>query len=220
MLLSMMSESARAALLQRSAPISFGPGEAIFTEGSPGETMIFVQDGRVEISRMTMGGRRSVLNHVGPGEVLGEVALLDGQGRSADAIALSEVTGRVVHRRDVLAFVAAAPESTLMLIAELCSKVRNASDMFSIQSETHAPTRLAQCLLRLGEKWGVAGENGAVRIPGKFSQSDLGAFSGLARENVNRHLRGWASDRVVTLEPDALMLHRPDVLARLAEGTD
>lgn len=216
-LLDSLSDSARGTLLRRSHAVRFEAGRTIFLKGEPGDTMILIESGRVEISLTSIQGRRSVLNHMGPGEVLGEIALLDRGERSADAIAATDVTGRAIQRRDVLTFLASEPESAMHLISELCAKIRNASEMFAVQSETRAPARLARCLLRLGDKWGSRDADGRVRIAGSFSQSDLGAFSGLARENVNRHLRTWMSSGIVEMGPSGLVLHRPDALEELAD---
>jgi CRP-like cAMP-binding protein len=216
MLLNTIPVDARSTLLRRSHAVRFDAGETIFSQGEPGDTMILIEAGRVEISLTSINGRRSVLNHMGPGEVLGEIALLDGRERSADATAATAVTGRLIYRRDVLSFLSAEPESVMHLISELCAKIRNASDMFAVQSETRAPARLARCLLRLGEKWGERDDDGRVVIAGSFSQSDIGAFSGLARENVNRHLRAWTAAGIMEMGQERILLLRPDALEELA----
>ena len=218
LLLRSMPDLARDALLARGHAVRFAAGETIFAEGEPGATMVVIETGRVEISLTSLGGRRSVLNHMGPGEVVGEIALLDGGPRSADATAATAVTGRLIHRRDLLSLLSVEPETMMHLISDLCAKVRNASDMFAVQSETRAEGRLARCLLRLGAKWGQRQGGGTIRISGSFSQSDFGAFSGLARENVNRHLRRWVAEGIVELQADGLLLHRHDRLEELAEA--
>jgi CRP-like cAMP-binding protein len=217
LLLDALPEEAVRALMARAVPRRYGAGSTIFAQGDAGETMLVIEAGRVEISLMSPAGRRSVLDHMGPGEVVGEIALLDRNPRSADVVAATDVSGRSVHRGDLLAVLQSHPESALHLLAELCAKVRNASDMFAVQSETRAAVRLARCVLRLAAKWGTARADGTLLIPGSFSQADLGALSGLARENVNRTLRVWTAEGVVRLGPEGLELYRHDALEDLAE---
>ncbi len=217
MLLAPLDETDRARLMEKARPVHYPPGALIFGRSDPGETLLFIETGRVEISVTSLSGRRSVLNHMGPGEALGEIAMLDGGLRSADASAATDVTGRLLHRGDVLAFLRDRPDAMLGLVQELCAKVRNASEMFSAQSQTDASARLARCLLRLSEKWGEADATGATRIGASFSQSDLGDFAGLSRENVNRRLRQWAEDGMISICDEGLTLLDKDGLAEIAQ---
>lgn len=217
LLLASVSEEEREKLLSHAASVSYPAGTLIYGRDAPGETMLVIETGRVEISVTAMSGRKSVLNHMGPGEALGEIALFDGGPRSADAVAASDVRGLVLHRRDVIAFLRAHPDAMLGLVRELCDKVRNASEMFSSQSETDASARLARCLLRLADKWGDPDPDGHRRVPPDFSQSDLGEFAGLSRENVNRRLRSWAAEGLVALGAEGTTLLDEGGLAEIAQ---
>ncbi len=217
MLLAPLGEADRSRLMEKARPVHYPPGTLIFGRSDPGETLLFIETGRVEISVTSLNGRRSVLNHMGPGEALGEIAMLDGGLRSADASAATDVTGRLLHRSDVFAFLRERPDAMLGLVQELCAKVRNASEMFSAQSQTDASARLARCLLRLSEKWGEPDPSGVTRIGASFSQSDLGDFAGLSRENVNRRLRQWADDGLIALCEDGLTILDQDGLSEIAQ---
>jgi CRP/FNR family transcriptional regulator, cyclic AMP receptor protein len=207
----------RLALLALGQRTRFAPGATIYSYGEPGASMLVIESGQVEISLTARSGRRSILNVMGPGETLGEIAMLDRHPRSADAIARTEVTGLVLHRPDVLGLLSRDPDAMLSLMAELCAKVRNASEMFAAQSNTSAAARLARCILRLGAKWGEPMADGSVRLTTTFSQSELGDFSGLARENVNRHLRSWIEEGIIVIDRDGMTLADPDALRVLAE---
>lgn len=216
-LLSSLSSEDGAELLSHAHAARFDRGQTIFLRADPGDTMLLVRKGRIEISITSLSGRKSVLNHMGPGGILGEIAVLDGGPRSADAVAATDVSGLVLQRRDVMAFLQTRPEALFALVAELCAKVRNASEMFATQAQTDAPSRLARALVRLTERWGEETPEGAVLSGALFSQSDLGEFSGLARENVNRRLRAWAEDGLIVLRPDGILLCDADALRRIAE---
>lgn len=189
-LLSSLTDEALSGLKSLGQMRHYSARKLIYAQGEPGDSMLVLETGRVEISRTSTGGRRSVINHMGPGEVVGEIAMLDRGERSADVTAATEVTAFLISRTALLAFLQNNPEAALAMIGEICAKVRNASDMFEAKSEINGEARLARCLLRIAEKWGV-GNDQVVTLTQGFSQTDLAEFSGLARENVNRHLRRW-----------------------------
>lgn len=216
-LLSSVSEADGTALLSLGREARFDRGQTIFCCDEPGNTMLLILDGRVEISITSLTGRKSVLNHMGPGEVVGEIAVLDGGLRSADAVAASDVSALVLHRQDILAFLKVRPAALFALVAELCAKVRNASEMFATQAQTEASSRLARALLRLAERWGEKRPGGILLSSGLFSQTDFGDFSGLARENVNRRLRAWAEEGFVEMTAEGILIRNALALREVAE---
>lgn len=193
-------------------------GEPLFRQGEPGEFVFVVDEGLIEISVTSAGGRKSVLAHCGPGEVLGEISALDGKPRSADAVAVKPGVGRMVHRSELLGYLAGNPEAMQALIEALCARIRNASDRFATVAITHAGARLASCLLGLAEKWGKADADGDVTIMLAFSQSEIGALAGLARENVSRHLARLTRDGVLSVTEGIIVLHDMDALERMLEA--
>ncbi|MCV2882368.1 Crp/Fnr family transcriptional regulator [Actibacterium sp. XHP0104] len=211
------SEKGRQELLARGVMRDWARGETVFLRGDPGDYFVYVQDGIAEVSITSLNGRKSVLNHMRAGEILGEVALLDGGPRSADVVAHSRLRGIVVQRQQVLQYLGETPEAAIEMIEHLCGKVRNASDMFETHSMTSAAARLARCVLQFARKWGATDAEGHVTITQKFSQSDLGEFSGLARENVNRYISAWAREGIIGFDRGRITLFDPDRLHDLAE---
>lgn len=212
-----LSAAQRAALLKLSRPKSYARGATIFAEGEPGALMLLIESGRVEVSVTSASGRRSILNQMGAGEVLGELATLDGGPRSADAMAASDVTGRILTRQDLLAFLLDHPELAFALIEELCAKLRNLSDHYTAQALTEGGQRLARALLKLFDKWAEDTPDNGRRLVQVFSQSDIGDFAGMARENVNRYLRGWMRDGILGSDGRLLLLHDRPALERIAD---
>ncbi|MEL6572959.1 MAG: Crp/Fnr family transcriptional regulator [Pseudomonadota bacterium] len=215
-LLAAMDAADCRALFETSHRKHFPNGSTIFQEGEPGSTVILIETGRAEISITSLSGRKSVLAHMGPGEVLGEIAALDGGPRSATATAASDISGRVLSRQNILQFVSDRPNVSSAIIAELCRKVRNATDMYSVQTVTEGGQRLARALLRLFDKWGEP-HGGETRLTEKFSQADIGEFSGLARENVNRHVKAWAEQGILRIDGRQLTLLDRSALLEMAE---
>jgi CRP-like cAMP-binding protein len=148
--------------------------------------------------------------------VLGELAVLDGGARSADATAASpEVHLIAISRAQVFAILEGSSGVATALIRELCARVRNASDMFEVKSEKSARIRLARTLLQLAAKWG-RGDGMETLIP-NFSQSELGDFAGLARENVNRQLKAWEDESLIRRDADGITLLDTDAIALEAQ---
>lgn len=203
-------------LFEGARSVSFKARQTIFVAGDPGSSLILIESGRVEISNMSLLGRKSVLAYMGPGEVLGEIAALDGGERSADALASTHVNGLTLSRDNLLGHISAHPDFAQAVIVELCRKVRNASDMFATQSIIEGEPRLARGLLQLFDKWGAPHADGLV-LAEKFSQQDIGEFSGLARENVNRQIKAWTEAGILCSDGRKLVLVNRETLEYLAE---
>lgn len=216
-LLSAMDVADHRALFAQARRKTYRAGQTIFVEGEPGLDVILITAGRAEVSVMSASGRKSVIAQMGPGEVLGEIAALDGGPRSASVVAVSDIEGLVLARSNIMAFVAERPDVARAVIAELCRKVRNASEMFVTRSIVEGGPRLARALLRLFDKWGTPGD-GALVLTQRFSQSEIGEFSGLARENVNRYVKAWTEQSILGQKEGALVLLDRARLEDLAES--
>jgi len=97
--------------------------------------MFIIEEGRVEISVTTINGRKSILENLGPGEILGEIAMFDGGERSADAAASTAVSGLTLGRQDVAAFLADQPDAAMAIIAELCMRIRLTNEI--VEAKNH-----------------------------------------------------------------------------------
>lgn len=215
-LLSAMDAADHIHLFAQARRRTYRAGQTIFVEGEPGNDVIQITAGVAEVSVVSASGRKSVIAQMGPGEVLGEIAALDGGARSATVVAASDIDGLVLSRSNIMAFVTERPDVARAVIAELCKKVCNASDMFVLRSVVDGGPRLAKALLRLFDKWGTI-ENGALVLTQRFSQSEIGDFSGLARENVNRYVKKWTEQSILGQKDKALILLDRARLVALAE---
>lgn len=216
-LMASLSEDSRAKLLARGHKKSFKKGATIFARGDEGTSMFIIEEGRVEISVTTINGRKSILENLGPGEILGEIAMFDGGERSADAAASTAVSGLTLGRQDVAAFLADQPDAAMAIIAELCMRIRLTNEIVEAKTNVAASARLARCLMRLADKWGEETSDGGFRISQPFSQADIGEFSGLARENVNRYLKGWEAKNHIGFDGRNIILKDLDALEDIAD---
>jgi len=204
-------------LLDQCQQKHYPKGEHLFSRGDDGSWVLLIQEGTVEISVTSLNGRKSILALMEAGEILGEISLLDKQPRSADAVAKTDVYGLVIHSHTMLSFLHNNPDSCMSIINTLCERVRNASDMFETRSLTNAGARLARTLIRVADKWGTADANGHIVIDQSLSQTDLGDFAGIARENANRYIKAWTKDGLLSIDQGTITLIDCTTLMKLAE---
>jgi len=186
--------------------IEFASGRTIYGTGDKDSTMMLITKGRVEISRTSSDGRRSILTHLGAGDMVGELAALDGMPRSADVVAATRVQGLVLTRAQIAALLRDNPEAALGVIETLCRRLRETSAMYTAHVLADGQARLARLLLHLAEKWGEPMPDGRRRLSEKFSQSDLGDLVGLTRESVNRQIREWEQAGIVMRQGRGLVI--------------
>jgi CRP/FNR family cyclic AMP-dependent transcriptional regulator len=211
-----LSEDEHKALEQASQQKRYSAGSLIFQRGDPGDRLLVIEQGTIEVSLMSQTGRKSILNHVTEGDVLGEIAVFDGQPRSADAYAKTNVVTIEIGRSSIHRLFSESPAALWQLVEVLCGRVRNASTMFETRALTHADARIARCLLKMAELWGESIDEHVV-IHQHLTQEDLGDFSGLARENVNRHLRRLIQQDYVHYNKGQFTLMDIPKLAQLSE---
>ena len=189
-------------------------GATIFQKGDEGSSMMAVLRGRVRVSAVSADGRELTLNVISPGEIFGEIALLDGKPRSADATAIEETTLLILERRQFLPFLRQNDDLYLRLLAVLCDRLRRTSLALEGIALFDVPARLARLLLKLAEDYGRTSATG-TRIDIKLSQRDLSTLVASSRESVNKLLRVWREDGVVTFDEGYLVLRRPAELQEL-----
>src|SRR5215471_8560853 len=172
----------REALIGRARMRQVGDGEPIFLMGSPGTSMMAVLSGRVRISIPSNEGREIVLAVLQPGEVFGEIAVLDGKDRTADAHAVTACILAVLERRDVLEFLERQPDAWPRVVEVLCGRLRATDRQMAEVAMQQLPVRLAKALLRMSYVETLS--RPAERI--QVSQRELGNIVGAARESVKQ----------------------------------
>jgi CRP-like cAMP-binding protein len=171
----------------------------LFRKGDPGTNMMVVLRGRVKVCTHSEDGKELVLNLFSPGDVFGEIALLDGADRTADAVTLDDCELLVLERRDFLPFLRSHPDACLKLMAVLCQKLRQTSELLEEALFLEGPSRLAKRLVHLAEAFGSRVRDG-VRIDLQLSQQQLGNMVGMSRESMNKHLRQWREEDLIRIQ--------------------
>ena len=184
-------------------------GAPIFAKGDPGISMMAVLRGRVLISVLSVEGKEVVLNIIDEGEIVGEIALLDGKERSADATAMTNCELLVVPRRSFLPLLE-RPALTRELLMVLCEKVRRTSEQVEDVLFLDVEARIAKVLLRLAQNR-EAPRPGA-RMVLRISQRELGNLVGASRESVNKQLQLWRRSGIIDIENGAIVIRDPEAL--------
>ena len=192
-------------------------GTNIFSKGDPGTGLLGILAGAVKISVASAEGKDAVLNILHAGEIFGEIALLDGQPRTADASAMSDCELVVIERRDFVPFLHDHPEVMLKLIEILCSRLRRTSEQVEDVTFLNLPTRLAKTLLQLTAGGEASARKGKVTI----TQREISDIIGRSRESTNKQLRAWSKRGWIKLERGGVTVVAPDKLAAVAaEGAE
>lgn len=202
-----LGEEAVAALASLCVTRSLDVGRTLFVQGDPGDALYAVRRGQVRIVAETPDGRSTTLNLLGPGDVFGEVALLDGQPRTATAVAMEPTELFAILRRDFLAMIEQHPQIAIRLIEFLCARIRWLSRRAEEASFLSLEDRLLQRLAGLYEDYGSE-----ISV----SQEALAQFVGAARESVNRQLQIWKREGLLGLSRGRIDILDPDALARRA----
>jgi CRP/FNR family cyclic AMP-dependent transcriptional regulator len=214
-----LSDNEREALFARARTQKYAANESIFLMGSPGDRMVAVLSGTIRISVPSPDGKEIVLAILGPGEICGEIALLDGKERTADAKAATDCSVVVLERRDVLAFFAQYPDAWTKLIDVLCERLRTADQQMAEFALSPVPVRLAKALLRLATTNGQT-MNGRPVERVHLTQRELGNVIGATRESVNKYLRAWQRQGRVQIADRLILITNREAVEDLTEPDD
>jgi CRP-like cAMP-binding protein len=186
----------------------------LFRKGDPGTYMIVVVRGRIKVCTHSEDGKELVLNLINPGEVVGEIALLDGSDRTADAVTLTDSDLLILERRDFIPFLQRHPDACMKLFAVLCERLRRTSELLEEALFLEGSSRLAKRLVHLAEIFGKP-VPGGVKIDISLSQQQLGNMVGMTRESMNKQLKQWRQDGLVRTEDGHYVLTDLDALREM-----
>jgi CRP/FNR family cyclic AMP-dependent transcriptional regulator len=200
-----------AGLLRR---MSLRSGEILFREGDEGTALYIIHQGRIKIS-ISKRTDKLTLAVLGEGEFLGEMALLDGQPRSADAVALEETRLYSLSRKDFLSFILNNENAVRTILSALSMRLRRTDDMLAELCFLNLSARLAKRLVELADAKEkderASGENFL-----KISQQELADILGVSRESINKELRILRTRGIITTMRKSIQIHDLEALRRRA----
>jgi CRP/FNR family transcriptional regulator, cyclic AMP receptor protein len=194
---------------------SYASAEEIFTRGDAGSGLYGILSGRVRIYTPGPDTHEVTLNILEPGEIFGEIALIDGEPRSASAVAIGETRLMHIRRDRFLPLLQANADIGIGLLQILCRRVRWSSSLAEDQALLPLSARLAKRLLAIAETAGEATQTG-IRLRTRLSQRELGELVGATREAVNRIFAGWLKEGLIASDGGRLTLRNRDALGAIA----
>jgi CRP-like cAMP-binding protein len=209
-----LSADERAAISARARLRTYKAGETVFAMGSPGDQMMALLSGTIRISVPFSEGKELFLAIIHPGEIFGELAVLDGNERSADAIAETACTLAILDRSDILSFFERNPSVWLKLIKLLVQRLRQTDQAFAEVALLQLPVRLAKTILRILNQETNSSVAKTFKI--RFSQRELANMVGSTRESVNKCFRDWQNDRIVKMSKGSIIVTNRGAFERIA----
>ena len=180
---------------------TFGKGMIIFHKGNPGQTLYIIESGKVRIFIISESGQEISVNIYGPGDVFGELALLDGLPRSAGAVAVEKAVTLTLHRDDFLRHLEAYPRMAKSIMEVLSTRLRYTTTYAESLSFLDVYGRVAAKLLELADRYGVQkdGEDG-IEINLRLTQAELASWVAATRESVNKVLGTFRDHGLIQVE--------------------
>jgi len=210
---------ADSAVIEQLIPLAtvatYAGAEQIFTRGDAGNGLYGILAGRVRIFTPGPDTHEVTLNILEPGELFGEIALIDGEPRSASAVAIGETRLMHIRRDRFLPLLQANADIGIGLLQILCRRVRWSSALAEDQALLPLSARLAKRLLAIAETAGETTQIG-TRLRTRLSQRELGELVGATREAVNRVFADWRKEGLIVNDGGRLTLRNRDALGAIA----
>ncbi len=194
----------------------FRRGEVIFHLGDPGDALFIVMSGAIKISLPSDAGDEAILATLRPGDVFGELALLDGAPRSATATSLEPTETLVLPREQFRELIATEPVVRDALLASIASELRRLTDHVEELHFLDITGRLASRLVRLAADGGKLLSDGTIRLAAPLTQGDLAAMIGCTRQSVNKLLGIFTDDHLIRLDRESIVVLDLEGLGRAA----
>jgi CRP/FNR family transcriptional regulator, cyclic AMP receptor protein len=203
-----------AALLK---PHAFGARALLFARGEAGTSLHLIVKGTVRLSVVTDEGRELAFRQARAGDIIGEIAALDGGVRSADATAISAVDVLSLSRADLLALMRSEAELQARVVTFLCQRLRETSDQLEMIALFPIETRLARLLLVfLGKE--NADSAGYSLLSLGLSQGEMALMLGATRPKVNGALSDLEKKGVLKRQGELLLCHRQRLMGAAREA--
>jgi CRP/FNR family cyclic AMP-dependent transcriptional regulator len=186
-------------------PQTYKKDNMILIEEEVGSSMFIITAGRIKISRLSDDGREVILSILSEGDFFGEMSILDGQTRSATAVALDDSELLLIRRDDFLKMLHSFPQIAINLLRELASRLRRADAQIKSLSLQDATGKVASTILRLADDAGRI-KHGMVEISELPLQQDLANMSGTSRETISRVIKSLCVDGYLRKEGGKLVI--------------
>jgi CRP/FNR family transcriptional regulator, cyclic AMP receptor protein len=195
-------------------PVKLAADQVLFLAGDAGDSCYRVELGLLKVTMVSRSGIERILSFIGRGGIVGELAILDGQPRSASVVAVRDTALSRLTRAEFDAFAERHLELYKSLITLLTQRLRETNVAVAAGSFLSLRGRVALALLELADHFGRDVGSDRIVVEHKIGQSDLAAMAGIARENVNRVLKDWERRKIVSRRSGYYCLEKKSKLER------
>lgn len=219
-LLRHLSDGDLAALAKRAEIKAFKADDTIFKRGDVAAHMMVVVHGRVQISSPSHEGDKIIFATMSPGDVFGEIALIDGHERSTDAIAVEPTEVLALQRDDFIKTLEKNPKLTIDLLRVLCMRIRQTNELLEDFSIIDLRRRLAKRLSYLNDSSGRAAgaAAGGLKMTVRVAQEELIAMMGVSQHDaIQRQLKLWSQQGIVELDKDWIAVKNLEALHEILD---
>ena len=213
-ILSSFPEGLSVQLFARAKSCHLNAGEVLFAAGDPGTGCYRLEKGVVKVIITSPRGEERILAILGPGEIAGELSIIDRQPRSASVITIQDCELSFISQENFEKCIRRYPDIYRYLMKVLALRLRETNEAVAADSFLTVKARLARAFLELSEYLGEDAGEGRVLIRHKISQGDLAAMAGVARENISRSLSDWKRGGLVTRSSGFYCLNDTTTLKR------
>jgi len=204
-LFSELNENDLKEIIQCSVTQIYKKDNMVLIEEEIGSTMFIILSGRVKISRISEEGREVILSILMDGDFFGEMAILDGQTRSANAMTLEDTELMIIRRENFLRMLRDYPQIAINLLKELAHRLRRSDSQIKSLSLQNALGKVASTLVRIADDSGVI-KQGQVEIAHLPPQQDLANMAGTSRETISRVIKSLGQLGYVRKEGSKLII--------------
>jgi CRP/FNR family cyclic AMP-dependent transcriptional regulator len=215
--LSVLPKELSAALFAAARHQHLKADQTLFTAGDPGDGCYRVEAGVLKVTVVSASGRERILAILGPGALVGELAMIDAQPRSASVVAARDSEVSYISRHTFEAVAEAHPEVYRHIVDLLVRRLRDTNSVITAMTFLSLKGRVAYALLSLTDAFGQDVGSGRILVRQKITQSDLAAMTGIARENVSRIVNDWIRLKLVSRLSGYYCLEDRDAIEREAE---
>lgn len=184
-------------LLTGERTLKLREGETLFERGDTGDGCYWLRHGVLAVCVASASGEQRTLAILGPGAIVGELAMIDGLPRSASVQAIRDCELTFVGRAAFTEMLHQHPELYVDLVATLAARLRQSDEDLVASSFLTVRARVARALLQFARQLGEEVGPGRILIRHRVTQSDLAAMAGVARESVSRAFREWQREKIV-----------------------
>ena len=180
-------------------------GQTLFWKGDEGTALYIVKRGTIKIVLPSRVGDEIIVTMFSEGDFFGEMALLDGESRSADAVAIEPSEVFILSRNNFLSFLQSNVNAIESILSLLSKRLRRTDDMLEDTCFLNVSARLVKKLIELAESHGQQKDN-KILIDLFLTQKEIGDMVGATRESINKELKSLRKQGLIIIEGSRIQI--------------